>query len=123
MTEGIPYVDLSRMKETPKCAVICRSTDELEDFIANANMQLPEYTDYWDLDHALNMWRRYTNRTGFTLFACGVGPVSMSYCNEGWFLDSGYEIIELSELYRSADIDESDQPDDVIFGGVRCGEI
>lgn len=113
MTKTIPYADLSRMAESPKCAVMVRSVDELENFFANAQKQLSKYL-YWDYADILGLWKQYQDATGFTLFT-GSGPESMSYCWETWFHDSGYEVIEFSELCNVPDLAESEMSLDILF--------
>lgn len=112
--KNIPEIDLSRMLELPKCAVICRNIEELEIFYANATQQLGEYL-YWDFDDALGLWNNYEDKTGFTLFAGSDSPSSMSYCNEEWFRGNGYEIIELSDIAYIPDIRESEATLDTLF--------
>lgn len=114
MTKTIPYVDLSRMLELPKCAVMVRSVDELENFFANAQKQISKYL-YWDFDDILGLWKQYQDATGFTLFTSYDTPDSMSYCWETWFYDNGYEVIEFSELCNLPDIEESEMSLDMLF--------
>lgn len=117
MSKNFMYANLSRMTSLPKCAVMCRNNEELEAFYENAKRQLGKFL-CWDFDEILNLWCRYREITGFTLFVSDSEPGSMSYCDEDWFRRSGYELIEFSDLCDVADIEESDQPVAVLFGGV-----
>ena len=114
--KDIPEIDLSRMLELPKCAVICRSVEELELFHEFASKQLAEHM-YWDFKFIHRIWDDYEENTGFTLFdGDGSGPHSMTYCYEAWFRDHGYEIIEFSDLCNIPDIQESEASLDTLFG-------
>lgn len=116
MNENFVYADLSRMLELPKCAVLIRTEAEASAFFHNSIQQIAKYV-YWNFADVLDLWNIYKEKTGFTLFTSYDGPELASYCYEGWFRDNGYEIIEFSDLCNIADIDESDQPIDVLFGG------
>ena len=108
--KDIPEINLSRMTETPMCAVICRDTDELKIFFSNAQRQLGKYLR-WDYNDIRNIWENYGGSTGFTLFVSRDSVSdSMSYCYEDWFARNGYENIELSDLCAIKDIEESDKP-------------
>lgn len=118
MNDSIPYVDLSMMLQSPKCAVICRDIEELSIFFLNAQNQLPEHL-YWNYDEIKDLWGCYGDNTGFTTYSYeGVVPGPITYCNEGWFVSEGYAIIELSDLLNTTDIEESDQPVSALFGGI-----
>lgn len=110
-------IDLSRMTETPRCAVLCRTPYELDEFFFNARRQLSRFMT-WNRDDIGRLWNVYEERTGFTLFTGRECPDhSMSYCNEEWFRNSGYEVIELSDFYTIPDIVESDEDIACLFGG------
>ena len=112
----IQNIDLSRMMERPKCAVLCRSVEELELFYSAAESELSEYL-HWDCGFIHTLWNEYKENTGFTLFESNNdGPYSMTYCYEAWFRDRGYELIEFSDLCNIPDIDESEVSLDVLFG-------
>lgn len=111
-------IDLSRMAELPKCSVLCRNTEELYMFFANAKQQFGQFL-HWDYDDILLLWENYEDKTGFTLFAGNYAkPGSMSYCYEEWFHKSGYDVIEFSDLATIPDIEESDESVDSLFGGM-----
>lgn len=110
-------IDLSRMTQEPKCAVICRTIDDLYVFFENAQQQLGQFVR-WSRDKAVLLWGSYKEKTGFTLFT-RTGPDLMTYCNEEWFRENGYEIIEVSDLISILDIDESDVSVYFLFGGVE----
>ena len=116
MSEDFMYADLSRMLELPKCAVLCRTEDDVRALYENAKQQIPGHL-YWDFDDMLGLWNYYREKTGFTLIT-GSEPDSMSYCYEEWFMGEGYELIELSDLTNVAEIEESDQSVEFLFGGV-----
>lgn len=118
MSEDFMYADLSRMLELPKCAVLIRTDEEARAFFHNSIQQIAEYTR-WSLEDVLNFWNIYKEKTGFTLFIRYDEPESISYCNEAWFRNEGYETVEFSDLCNTVDIDESDQPIDTLFGGVK----
>lgn len=112
--KSIPEIDLSRMLESPKCAVICRSLEEVEIFYINASKQLSAYIP-WDFDDIQMLWSTYKGNTGFTLFVSRNEPESVSYCNEGWFKAEGYELIELSDITPFLEIMESELSFDILF--------
>lgn len=114
MNENFVYADLSRMLELPKCAVLMRTEDEARAFFHNSVQQIAEYV-HWDLEDVLGLWNIYKEKTGFTLFLSYDEPESISYCDEGWFRDEGYEIVEFSSLCNTADIEESEMPLDILF--------
>lgn len=116
--KDIPEIDLSRMTELPKCSVLCRNTEELDVFFANAQKQLGQFL-YWDYDDILDLWNLYKDKTGFTLFVGDyTEPDSMSYCDEEWFRKNGYDIIEFSDIAATPDIEESDEPVGFLLGGI-----
>lgn len=116
MCENLIYADLSRMLELPKCAVLCRTEDDVRALCENANPQLVGCFCF-DLDDMLIFWSVYKEHTGFTLYVGDELPRSISYCNEQWFRDEGYELVEFSDLCNVADIEESDQSVDILLGG------
>lgn len=116
MSENFMYADLSRMLELPKCAVLCRTEDEVRAFFENAKQQLPGNL-FWDLEDILGLWSYYKEKTGFTVIT-SIEPESMSYCEEDWFRAEGYELIEFSDLINVVEIEESDQSVELLFGGV-----
>lgn len=109
-----PYVDLSRMLATPKCAVMCRTEEEAEIFWYNAQTQFSEYFQ-WGLEGTLGSWGNYKDRTGFTLMAGSNRVDRMSYCREEWFAENGYELVELSDLFDAKDIEESEMSFDALL--------
>lgn len=113
-----PAVDLSRMLEKPKCAIHVASLEEAKIVIANAKNQFPDRVKRWDIE-AKNFWNAHRENTGYTLFYEGYDePSTMSYTYISWFKDNGYEIVEFGELLgATVDIEESDQPVDILFGG------
>ena len=111
-------VDLSRMMQGPKCAVACRSLDDVDLFLENFKEQFPECVKGWSIQRARIYWNNYESHTGFTTF----GPFDvfeghLSYCSTEWFLEHGYEVIELSDMIDSPEIEESDCMIDMLFGG------
>ena len=113
-------VDLYRMTILPKCAVICRTEEELNMFFENAKMQIFEYAEWLDSDTIHRMWDLYKENTGFTLFVGSSStPSGMSYCKEEWFRNEHYEIVEFSDLCTQQDIAESDENLSVLFGGTH----
>ena len=114
MSEDFMYADLSRMLELPKCAVLMRTEDEARAFFHNSIQQIAEYV-HWDLEDVLNLWSIYKEKTGFTLFLSYDEPESISYCDEDWFRNEGYEIVEFSDLCNVADIEESEKSLDFLL--------
>ena len=119
MIEDPMYVDLSRMKELPRCAIMCRTEDDVRLLFYNGMKQLSKHMSWRRLEDILIAWDVYGEKTGFTLFYAESTAVrSMSYCREDWFKENGYEIVEFSSLTDTTDIDESDVPPNFLFGGI-----
>lgn len=112
-----PTVDLSRMLENPPCVIHVASLKEAKTVIFNAKNQFPERVKNWDIERT--HWGTYEENTGYTMFFEGDDePTLMSFASIPWFEESGYEVIEFSELLGpTIDIEESDQPVAVLFGG------
>lgn len=109
-------VDLSRMKEYPRCAVICRTEEEVRSFYHNCTQQLSELM-HWNIRDIISLWEIYRGRTGFTLCYADRDKLrDMSYCYEQWFRANGYEIVEFSELSNHTELEESEMPIESIFG-------
>lgn len=113
-------IDLSRMLESPKCAIHVASLEDAQALIYNAKKQFPERAVSWSAEVVSGWNTDEIEETCFTMFYDGEDePTSMSYCDINWFRDAGYEIVEFSELLQvSADIDESDQSIDILLDSV-----
>ena len=115
MGKDYQYVDISRVKEAPKCAIICNTEQEVELFYHSCEEQIPELIDFWTLEDVLSIWNS-RERVCFS-FLVGDEIEDMSWCYEAWFIESGYEIVEFSELANPSEIEESDSPINVLLGG------
>lgn len=115
MAKDYQRVDLSRMVERPKCAVMCRTAGDAETFFYNFTEQFEKEYLYWSLNDILNVWNQYQDKTGFTLIVGDGCPESISYCDEEWFLDSGYELIEFEDLANPTEIEESEMSMSVLL--------
>lgn len=114
------YANLSRMDVLPKCAIICRTAEEAEEFFYNVNKQFPDRI-CWSLEDLMDLWRNYESETGFTFFCTlDTEPGSISYCDTSWFKRNGYVLIEYSELVDSPELEDSGLPIDFLIGGVPC---
>lgn len=114
MVADYQYVDLSRMVQQPKCAVMCRTEGDAVTFLYNLIEQFPEYV-FWDKNDILNIWSNYQDKTGFTLMLSDEEPTSVSYCREEWFRNTGYELIEFEVLANPVEIEESEMPLNVLM--------
>lgn len=110
MERNFQYADLSRMESTPMCAVICRTAEEAEEFFYNVRSQFPDHL-YWSLDNLMGLWKYHGPQTGFTFFCeDDTEPGALSYCDEPWFKETGYVLIEFSELCNTPDFEDSNLP-------------
>lgn len=119
MDNDVPYVDLSRMLQQPKCAIMAASEEEAEWLLSNAIQQFPEHTGNWR--HCGTLWSK-GNRGGrgtcYTLFDYNSSsPTRMTYSPTEWFEENGYEVIAFAELMHQfqEDIEESDSSLDALF--------
>lgn len=120
MENNYYYADMSRMKELPRCAVVCRSEEDIKDFFYNCKQQMPEFFS-WDLQHTLNLLGTVGDgAVGFTMFTRGSSrPEKMMWCNLDWYKEGGcYKLIEMSELTSQTDIEESEISIDVLLCGL-----
>ena len=108
-------IDLSRMLENPKCAIHIPTQKDAHIVLYNARQQFPDLVKSFD---AHGYWIVYEESTAYTLFYReDKKPTTLSYSNVAWFLDNGYEVIELSDLVGiSVDIDESDHSIEELIG-------
>ena len=110
-----PELDLSRMFELPKCVVRVRTLEDAKTLIANFRKQYPGKSDYFDM--ADPGWGEYGEDTAYTLFYSDEDePTELSRTDYEWFVEDGYELIELSELLNTTEIEESDMPIESLFG-------
>ena len=114
MADNYQRVDLYRMVQRPRCAVMCRTAGDTVTFFYNVIEQFPNFV-VWDLNNILNVWNNYQEKTGFTLMLSDDEPTSISYCGEEWFRNSGYEIIEFEVLANPVELEESEMPVDVLL--------
>lgn len=113
--QTVAEVDLSRMIDLPRCAVMCRNKEELESFYEVAKHQLSRFM-HWDFEEITGLWNVYDEQTGFTLFDTDRRRSFMSYCDEEWFRRKGYEIVEFSDIAYVVEIEESETPLESLFG-------
>ena len=116
MASGAPYVDLSRMTQLIRCAVAVRDPADLDIFYRNAKSQLGRMFN-WSRSSLRDFWNVYESRTSFTLYDVTDRIGSMTYCDEEWFHNNGYEVIEFSDLAYPTEIEDSGIPLSVLFGG------
>lgn len=108
-----PRVDLSRLLLAPKSAVFFQDAEEIELFYHNCVAQFAKYVRHWPLKDMVRKWEN-TEGCGFT-FITDTEPDNMSWCDRGWFEESGYDIIEFADLVHSVEIEESEMPLEVLL--------
>lgn len=88
-------------------------------FLANAKRQFPDRVKRWAEDDGY--WQCYKEETAYTFFYEGDKyPTTMSFSSVPWFVDHGYEVIELSDLlYACKDIEESDFSVKDLIGDIK----
>ena len=108
MNSEYHYADLSRMLVPPRFAVVCRTEEEIRSFHYNCVDQLGKFYE-WSLDTILRIWNRNyeSEERGFTLFLDNRTPNHMSWCNQKWFIDNGYEVANFADLV-DPELSESD---------------
>lgn len=106
-----PEVDLSRLLERPAAAIMCRTPYEAQCFLVNAKEQFGQLANTWDEDGILVVWNVYDRRTGYTFYLpSDDDPQRVSYCNEEWFRNEGYQLIEFSDFLHIPELQEGDLP-------------
>ena len=120
MKRNTQYVDVFRMLEAPKCAIICRTIEDACLLYDSISCQLPEYSTLWSPDDLEYVWNVNESKTGFSLYSWDNEPEPLSYCDEEWFRGEGYVIIEFSDLCDIPDLEEGDLPIGFLLGGVQC---
>lgn len=117
MEHDFRYVDLSLVSENRKIAILCRNIDDAETLFHNIKEQFPQRL-YWSLEETLTVWRYNGEKTGFTFFReYDDEPETLSYCDEQWFREEGYELVEFSDLVQIPDLEEGDLPIEFLIGG------
>ena len=120
MDKQFQYADLARMEQLPRCAIVCRTAEEAEEFYHNVSHQFPEFVR-WSLDELMNLWDYHKSETGFTFFCDhDTEPGSITYCDVPWFRSSGYVLVEYLELVNAPELEESGYPIDFLIGGAIC---
>lgn len=109
-------LNLSRMLESPPCAVRCRSELEADALLHNFKQQYPNRVKNWSDGYP--SWGSYADKTCYTLFYAGAHkPTSLSFCDIDWFTENGYEVIEFAGLIgEQEEIEESEMPIELLFG-------
>lgn len=112
-----PVVDLSRLLERPAAAVMYRTPYDAQCFLVNAKEQFDLLAATWDEDEILGVWDVYHEKTGFTFYLpSNETPQRVSYCNEEWFRDEGYQLIEFADFLHIPELEEGDLPISFLMG-------
>ena len=112
-------IDLTRLTQQPKCAVLCATREESELLVRAVHRQLPQYTKLWGGVSNLN--RGYKDKTSYTLFRDET-PEQLLYGREQFFLEHGYEVLTLDQLASAAqDLREANMPIEMLLGLSKDG--
>lgn len=108
-------IDLTRLTQQPKCAVLCATREESELLVRAVHLQMPQYTKLWGGSDVLNRGR-WKEKTAYTLFIDET-PERLLYGREQYFLEQGYEVLTLDQLAAVAqDLPETNMPIEMLLG-------
>lgn len=115
------YADLSMAVNNRNCVIKCNGFDEMMIFKENVLEQFPEYYGTFPFER---VWEdtvskfdyRYHNSVCFGFEVAFDGTPRTGFCDEEWYVEQGFEIIELSSILECSEISEANTDINLLFG-------
>ena len=107
-----PDLNLEPLFGGEKYAVHCSTIEEAKHFVNQIKKQYPENARGWSYgethwsDSRDICYAPYLNEGG-----------TLVWCDRDYYEENNFKIFEFTDLLPEGDIDEGDQPVDILFGG------